>query len=102
MTTGYTPLFNSLLTGTLCGIWPDCGLWALVLVLGDRYGIVDVTCEYISRTTGLELQAVVECMQRFCSPDPLSRSTVEGGARLVLIDPNRAWGWKIVNHERYR
>ena len=31
MNTGYTPLFASLTTGTLCGRWPDSGLWPIVL-----------------------------------------------------------------------
>ncbi len=38
---GYTPLFSSLTTGTLYGRWPDIGLWAVVLSLPDKGGIVD-------------------------------------------------------------
>jgi hypothetical protein len=42
-------------------------------------------------------------MKRFCSPDPYSRTDAEGGARLVLIDQeHRDWGWRVVNHGRYR
>ena len=40
---GYTPLFASLTTGTLCGKWPDVGLWPIILSLADRHGEVDVT-----------------------------------------------------------
>jgi len=102
MTTGYTPLFSSLTTGTLCGRWPDVGLWAIVLSLANRYGVVDVTPDYLSRITGLPIADVTACMRRFCEPDPFSRSNAEGGARLVLIDPDRSWGWRIVNHGKYR
>lgn len=103
MSTGYVPLFGSLATGTLCGKWPDIGLWPIVLSLSDRHGIVDVTPDYLARITGLPLDDVVACMGRFCAPDPYSRSTTESGARLVLLDPDhRAWGWRIVNHGPYR
>ena len=99
---GYTPLFHSITTGTLCGRWPDIGLWPLVLSLADRNGVVDVTPDYISRITGLDLSEVVACLGRFCEPDRYSRSQVEDGRRLVLLDPARAWGWRVVNHSKYR
>lgn len=99
---GYVPLFGSLITGTLHGRWPDIGLWPIVLSLADRHGIVDVTHEYIASVTGLPLEDVIACMRRFCEPDPGSRTKVENGARLVLIDPERNWGWRIVNHAKYR
>ena len=101
--TGYTPLFSSLTTGTLCGRWPDVGLWPIVLSLADRHGIVDVTPAYIARVTGLVFDEVVACMKRFCEPDSDSRSSADGGARLTLIDPqHRDWGWSVVNHGTYR
>lgn len=99
---GYTPLFASLTTGTLCGKWPDIGLWPIVLSLADRYGIVDVTPDYLCRVTGLQIDAITACMQRFCEPDPFSRSQDAGGARLTLVDTARQWGWQVVNHRAYR
>jgi hypothetical protein len=41
-------------------------------------------------------------MKRFCNPDPYSRSQVEEGARLTLLDAHRDWGWRIVNLQLYR
>jgi hypothetical protein len=99
---GYTPLFETLTRGTLYGRWPDIGLWPIVLSLADWRGIVDVTPEYIAGVTGLEFTEVVACMDRFCQPDPRSRSQEHGGARLMLLDPNRSWGWQVVNHGKYR
>lgn len=99
---GYVPLFASLTSGTLCGKWPDVGLWPIVLSLADRDGIVDVTPDFLARVTGLPVPDVVACMERFCQPDPYSRSGAEGGARLVLLDAHREWGWHIVNHGKYR
>lgn len=99
---GYTPLFDSLTTGTLCGRWPDIGLWPIVLSLKDKNGLVDVTPQFIAGVTGLPVEDVAACMKRFCEPDPYSRSGVEGGARLKLVDDHRDWGWIVVNHASYR
>lgn len=99
---GYTPLFQSLTTGTLCGKWPDIGLWPIVLSLADKNGVVDVTAAYIAGITGLPVDDVIACMGRFCMPDPGSRSSDHNGARLVLLEPHRDWGWVIVNHGKYR
>lgn len=99
---GYTPLFSTLTTGTLCGKWPDIGLWPIILSLCDRSGCVDVTPTYLAGVTGLPAEEIVACMQRFCQPDPYSRSKDENGARLALLDDHRAWGWRIVNHTQYR
>jgi hypothetical protein len=102
MSGGYVPLFESLTTGTLCGRWPDVGLWPIILSLSDRFGAVDVTVAYLARVTGLAEEDVTACMQRFCKPDPYSRSSEKGGARLILIDSERRnWGWRVVNHGKY-
>ena len=98
----WTPLFNSLTTGTLCGRWPDIGFWAVLLSLADAHGNINYTTEYIARVTGLPESDVIVLMQRFCSPDPLSRSKAQGGARLVLLDPFGSWGWHVVNRAKYK
>lgn len=99
---GYTPLFDTLTKGTLCGRWPDIGLWPVVLSLADRHGVVDCTPAFIAGVTGLALDDVVACMKRFCGPDAYSRSPVASGARLELLDLHREWGWRIVNFDHYR
>lgn len=99
---GYTPIFESIATGTLYGRWPDIGLWPIVLALADKHGVLDVTPAYLAGVTGLLVQEVVACMGRFCAPDPYSRTKVEAGARLRLIDAHRDWGWIIINHAKYR
>lgn len=98
---GYTPLFDSLTKGTLCGKWPDIGLWPVVLSMADRHGIVDVTHQYIATVTGLELEHVVACMERFCEPDLHSRTQDQDGRRLVRLEDGRDWGWKVINHGKY-
>ena len=101
---GYVPLFDNLTRGTLHGKWPDIGLWPVILTMADRFGILDVTPEYIAGVTGLDLEEVIACMARFTQPDPRSRthSTDDEGRRLELLDDRRDWGWRVVNHAKYR
>ena len=99
---GYTPLFDSLTKGTLCGKWPDIGLWPVLLSMADWRGEIDATQQYISTITGLSIDEVSACIERFCAPDPRSRSQDAEGARLVLMDPDRDWGWRVVNIQKYR
>jgi len=99
---GYTPLFDTLTTGTLSGKWPDIGLWPILLSMANKYGEIDVTPNYIAGITGLPLIEVIDCIERLCAPDPYSRSKSMEGRRLVNIDPDRPWGWRIVNFEKYR
>lgn len=99
---GYTPAFNTIFTGTLHGQWPDVGLWLCLLALSDKHGHVDCTPQYIASVTGLAVTAVTECIERFMQPDPHSRTPAQEGRRLELVDPHRPWGWKIINHGKYR
>jgi hypothetical protein len=99
---GYTPVFRSVFEGTLCGQYPDTAAWLFLLALADKNGHVDKTPQYISAVTGMPVADLVGCIERFMEPDAASRSGAEEGRRLVPIDPERSWGWKIVNHEKYR
>ena len=99
---GYTPVFRSIFEGTLCGQYPDTAAWLFMLALADKHGHVDKTPQYISAVTGMPVDELAGCIERFMQPDPASRSSAEEGRRLVLIDPSRSSGWRIVNHEKYR
>ena len=99
---GYTPVFRSIFEGTLCGQYPDTAAWLFMLALADKNGHVDKTPQYISAVTGMPVDELAGCIDRFMQPDPASRSSAEEGRRLVPIDPERSWGWRIVNHEKYR
>jgi hypothetical protein len=99
---GYTPVFRSIFEGTLCGQYPDTAAWLFMLALADKNGHVDKTPQYISAVTGMPVAELVGCIERFMQPDEHSRTASEDGRRLVLIDSSRSWGWRIVNHEKYR
>jgi hypothetical protein len=61
-----------------------------------------MTPAYIASVTGMPESDLVECIERFMQPDPYSRTTDHDGRRLIPIDEARPWGWKIVNHRKYR
>src|SRR5258707_12754898 len=73
-----------------------------LLVLADPNGAVDMTHEAIARRPNVPFDEVVRYVTLLCQPDPKSRSKMEEGKRLVPLDKNRDWGWKIVNYQHYR
>ena len=99
---GYTVVFQSVFDGTLYGKWPACAVWLTILSLCDKNGHVDMSYEAISGRTGWPLDLLRQGIEQLCTPDPTSRSPDEEGRRLVPIDPSRPWGWKVVNHSKYR
>jgi hypothetical protein len=98
---GYTPIFDSVFQGSLCGKWPDIGIWALMLAMQDKNGEIDAHPSYIAMVTGCPVEQVEQCIRRFCEPDPSSRTPDEDGRRLIPI-PGRGFGWTVVNHRKYR
>jgi hypothetical protein len=101
MSDGYTPLFSSLLDGTLYGKWPVNGLWGLLLSQCDRHGHIDMVPELLAAKIGMPQEMLLKCIAELMAPDPGSRTQDMEGRRLELIDPNRNWGWRIVNHAKY-
>jgi len=73
-----------------------------LLVLADPTGAVDMTHEAISRRTNVPIDECRKYIEQLCQPDPASRSRLEEGKRLVPLDKNRDWGWRIVNYGHYR
>jgi len=73
-----------------------------MLVLSDEEGVVDKTPRAISRITNVPLEIVERGIAKLSAADPDSRTPDEDGRRIVLIDENRTWGWRIVNYLKYR
>lgn len=99
---GYTPAFDSIYTGTLYGRWPTATVWASLLPLIDKHGEINLSYEAIAGMTGWPMDLLRAGIAELCKPDPGSRTEAEEGRRLVLLDPRRPWGWRVVNHAKYR
>lgn len=73
-----------------------------LLVLAEWDGTVDMTQEAIAARTRIPLEQVTSMLLELEQPDARSRSKAEEGRRLIRLDQERDWGWKIVNYEHYR
>lgn len=100
---GYTPLFDSVLDGTLFGKWPHTGIWTCLLSQVDQHGEIDMNPALLAAKIGVPVDMLLACIADFMKPDPGSRTKDHDGRRLELIDPDsRDWGWRVINHAKYR
>ena len=98
----YGKVFTSIFEGSLHGQFEALVVMQALIVLADKDGIVDKTPEAIAAFTSYPLDFVRKGLAQLAQPDPRSRSKELGGRRIVLIDPERDWGWMLVNHAKYR
>lgn len=99
---GYTPAFSDIYMGTLYGRWPAAAVWASLLPLLDKNGVLDISMQAISGMTGWPLDLLEQGIQQLMEPDAKSRTPDHDGRRLILLDAARPWGWRAVNHSKYR
>jgi hypothetical protein len=99
---GYTPLFDTLLNGTMYGKWPHNGIWALLLSRASREGVINEVPESLAAHIGISVEQLMASIAFFMQPDPNSRTPDDDGRRLELLDEHKAWGWRIINHGKYR
>lgn len=99
----YAKVFSSIFDGSLAtrGPWQALVTFQQLLVLADRHGIVDMTAEAIARRTTLPLEVIEIGLAELEKPDPDSRRPDHEGRRIVRLNPDRAWGWMIVNYAHY-
>jgi hypothetical protein len=98
---GYTPVFDSVFQGSLCGKYPDLPVWLVLLAMQQRGGIIDAHPSYIATVSGIPQADIEAAIVRFCLPDPSSRTPDHDGRRLEPL-PDRGFGWRVLNHEKYR
>jgi len=98
----YGKIFHSIYDGTLAEDWRALITFQQLIVLCDADGVVDMTPESISRRTGIPLEHIEAGITILIAPDPSSRSSESQGKRLLPLNPDRDWGWEIVNHKHYR
>lgn len=100
----YGKLFVQMYDGTLgtAGPWQALVTFQQLIILADREGIVDMTGEAISRRTTIPLDIIQTGIQALEQPDPHSRTPDEEGRRIIRLNDDRDWGWRIVNYVHYR
>lgn len=97
----YAKIFSQIFDSTLADDYQTRHVFMDLLVLADKHGEVDMTAEAIARRINVPGDIVKEAICKLCKHDVNSRSKTADGARLVLLDSERPWGWKIVNYVIY-
>lgn len=100
----YGKLFRQMYHGTLgtVGPWQALVTFQQMIVLADQAGVVDMTPEAIARETTIPLDIIRLGITALEQPDPDSRTPDEQGRRILLLSPDRNWGWRITNYDHYR
>lgn len=65
-----------------------------------RRGCIDMTKRALAARASLTLEELDRGLEILMAPDPQSRSREEEGRRLVLLDAERPWGWRLVTWEK--
>lgn len=98
----YGKIFESIYKGTLYGQWEALITFQQMIVLCDSDGVIDMTPPAISAITSIPLNIIEKGIEVLENPDPYSRTPDHEGRRIERLDDHRPWGWRIVNHEKYR
>jgi hypothetical protein len=98
----YAKLFSSIYQGTLRGDAHGLLVFTNLLAHADKTGIVDIHPRAIADEVGLPEPDVRIALLRLEAPDEESRTPDEDGRRIIRTDAHRVWGWRIVNHAKYR
>jgi len=98
----YGKIFESMYDGTLYGQWQAIITFQQLIVLADQEGFVDLTPPAIAARTSIPLKIIERGISILESEDPYSRTEGENGKRILRMNPDRPWGWQIVNYKKYR
>jgi hypothetical protein len=98
----YGKIFEQILDSSIADDWQARFVFEDFIILADADGVVDMTAEAFSRRTNVPLDIVKRGIAKLEEPDSRSRTSDHEGRRLLRIDNHRDWGWKVVNHAKYR
>lgn len=98
----YAKIFDSLWEGSMRGKSDALLVFINLLTHSEKNGVVDRHWTAIADETGLSVQRTMDALEYLESPDEESRSDIDGGRRIARLDDHRKWGWRIVNHLKYK
>lgn len=98
----YGKIFDSMYDGTIAEDWRALITFQQMIVLCDADGVIDMTPGSISRRTGIPIEHIKAGIDILENPDPYSRTPDQEGRRIVRLDEHKAWGWFLVNHQKYK
>ena len=99
------PLRRQLLDSS---VWEEnptvCKLWVTLLLVASepgRRGTADMTVRALAGRACLSPEETRAALDVLLAPDQRSRSKAAEGRRIEPIDPDRDWGWRLVNWDQY-
>lgn len=98
----YGKIFASMYDGSIYGKWKAIVTFQQMIALADKDGVVDMTAEALAARTSIPLDIISEGIETLEAPDQVSRTPDEEGRRIVRLDADRPWGWRITNYQKYR
>lgn len=94
----YGKHFESMYTGSMIGIGAEVfAVWGYVIA-NRRKDLVELNPKLLAFLLGEPEDEVVRAIERLCSPDPKSRTKIEGGRRLIK---EGEYVYRVVNASRY-
>ena len=97
----FSRVFTSLFDGSMRGQSDLILVFVNILCHKDKEGFDDRHWKAISDETGLSIERVRNALLALESPDQESRSRNNDGRRIQRIDPDRDWGWQVINAKKY-
>lgn len=99
----YAKIFRQIYEGSLCtrGPWQALVTFQQFLILSDRFGVVDMTAEAISRISTIPLDIIKVGITSLEQEDNESRNPSLDGKRIIRLAEHRDWGWQIVNYQEF-
>jgi hypothetical protein len=98
----YAKIFTSIFSGSMRGHSDALLVFINLLCNADQDGRVDRHWQAIIDETGISERRVKAAIAELEAPDAQSRTRADDGRRLRRIDPEREWGWQVVNFTHYR
>src|ERR1039457_252633 len=99
----FTMVYDKILDSTIAANYEVRHFFEDILKLVDwSTGHVNMTPDAIHRRLNMPIEKVEEGLKALMEPDLQSNRKDEGGRRIVLIDLERQWGWRVVNYLYYK
>jgi hypothetical protein len=97
----YAKVFSQIFDSSIADDYQLRHFFVDMLVLADRYGLVEMTPRAIAARTRMPLELVLSLLAKLEAPDPESRTPNFEGRRIAKFSDCCKWGWKILNYEYY-
>lgn len=98
----YAKIFASLYQGTLRGHSHGLLVFTNLLAHCDAAGFADIHPRAIAEETGLTIQQVMGAIEYLEQPEIDFCLDAFDKHKIVKADDNRSWGWRVINHQKYR